>query len=83
MGDYGTLVTNQKGENFYMMTFHFYLKMLREDFSKDYKMTPEAYLATASDSLFFWGEKEKKILLCSIFRKLSMQNIYMFHVVFV
>ena len=69
MGDYGTLVTNQKGENFYMMTFHFYLKMLREDFYKDYKMTPEAYLATASNSLFFWGEKEKKNFIMFDFSK--------------
>ena len=52
-----------------MMTFHFYLKMLREDFYKDYKMTPEAYLATASNSLFFWGEKEKKNFIMFDFSK--------------
>ena len=34
MGDYGTLITNQNGERFYMMTFHFYLEMSTDDFKK-------------------------------------------------
>ena len=38
--DYITNITNQKGEKYYMMTYHFYLKMMNSDFSKKYEMNP-------------------------------------------
>ena len=34
--DYVTPITNQKGERYYMMTFHFYLKMENDIYSKNY-----------------------------------------------
>ena len=38
--DYVTQITNQKGERYYMRTFHFYHKMLNMEFSKEYKIHP-------------------------------------------
>ena len=38
--DYVTPITNQKGERYYMMTYHFYLKMENEIYAKNYEMHP-------------------------------------------
>ena len=38
--DYVTPITNQKGERYYMMTYHFYLKMANDLYSKTYEMHP-------------------------------------------
>ena len=38
--DYVTQITNQKGERYYMRTFHFYHKMRIENFGKEYKIHP-------------------------------------------
>ena len=38
--DYVTPITNQKGERYYMMTFHFYKKYSRDEYDKQYEMHP-------------------------------------------
>ena len=38
--DYVTSITNQKGERYYMMTYHFYLKMDTETYNKQYEENP-------------------------------------------
>ena len=38
--DYVTQITNQKGERYYMRTFHFYHKMINMEFTKEYKIHP-------------------------------------------
>ena len=38
--DYVTQITNQKGERYYMRTFHFYHKMQNIDFTKEYEIHP-------------------------------------------
>ena len=38
--DYITQITNQKGERYYMRTFHFYHKMQNIDFAKEYEIHP-------------------------------------------
>ena len=40
INDYVTPITNQKGERYYMITFHFYHKMVLEIYSKLYEMHP-------------------------------------------
>ena len=40
MKDYLTLLTNNKGERLYIMTYHFYLKMEKNDFDKVYDNYP-------------------------------------------
>ena len=40
INDYVTPITNQKGERYYMMTFHFYHKIVNEIYSKLYEMHP-------------------------------------------
>ena len=41
--DYVTSITNQKGERYYMMTYHFYLKMDTEEYNKQYEENPLKY----------------------------------------
>jgi len=41
--DYVTSITNQKGERYYMMTYHFYLKMDAVDYSNQYEKNPLKY----------------------------------------
>ena len=38
--DYVTQITNQKGERYYMRTFHFYHKIQNIDFTKEYEIHP-------------------------------------------
>ena len=38
--DYVTPITNQKGERYYMMTFHFYKKYSRDEYDKKYEIHP-------------------------------------------
>ena len=40
INDYVTPITNQKGERYYMMTYHFYLKMANDLYAKTYEMHP-------------------------------------------
>ena len=57
VGDYVTLITDQKGERFYMMTFHFYLEMSTDNFEKKYNMLPEEYLVEAAMPLVSQSRK--------------------------
>ena len=38
--DYLTTITNQKGERYYMMTYHFYQKINNNEYTKNYEMHP-------------------------------------------
>ena len=38
--DYLTSITNQKGERYYMMTYHFYQKVNNNEYTKNYEMHP-------------------------------------------
>ena len=58
--DYVTSITNQKGERYYMMTYHFYIKMDTEYYNKQYEENPlkynlrkfgEAYIGLSEDEL--------------------------------
>ena len=40
MKDYVTPITNQKGERYYMMTYHFFNKMSNSEFTKSYEENP-------------------------------------------
>ena len=66
--NYVTPITNQKGERYYMMNFHFYLKMSVSDYSKKYEVHPlkyhlnkfaEIYIGLSDEEIT--GETEKKI----------------------
>ena len=66
--DYVTPITNQKGERYYMITFHFYKKYMRDEFDKKYDIHPlkhhlmrfgDAYLSLSEDELT--KEKIKEI----------------------
>ena len=58
--DYVSSITNQKGERYYMMTYHFYIKMDTEYYNKQYEQNPlkynlrkfgEAYIGLREDEL--------------------------------
>ena len=40
MNDYLTLLTNRKGDRLYIMTYHFFLRMKKEEFDKKYEKYP-------------------------------------------
>ena len=49
--DYLTSITNQKGERYYMMTYHFYQKINNNEYSSNYEMHPLKHqLMTFGDS---------------------------------
>jgi hypothetical protein len=54
MKDYLSLITNKVGERLYIMTFHFYLKMEKNDFEKKYEDYP------LKQKLKQYGEKIKE-----------------------
>ena len=57
--DYVTPITNQKGERYYMMTFHFYHKIDNDAYSKLYEMNPLKYnLMKFGDRFMEMSEKE-------------------------
>ena len=57
--DYVTSITNQKGERYYMMTYHFYLRMDTEDYNKQYKENPLKYnLRKFGDAFIGLSEEE-------------------------
>ena len=58
--DYVSSITNQKGERYYMMTYHFYIKMDTDYYNKQYEVNPlkynlrkfgEAYIGLRDDEL--------------------------------
>ena len=57
--DYVTPITNQKGERYYMTTFHFYHKMMNDVFSKLYEMHPlKHHLMKFADSYLDMKDEE-------------------------
>ena len=57
--DYVTPITNQKGERYYMMTYHFYQKITNDLFSKIYEMHPlKHHLMRFGDSYLNLSDKE-------------------------
>ena len=59
--DYVTPITNQKGERYYMMTFHFYKKYTRDDYDKRYEMHPlKHHLMRFGDSYLTLSDEEMK-----------------------
>ena len=57
--DYVTQITNQKGERYYMRTFHFYEKMSNIDFPKIYETTPlKHHLSKFGDEYLFLKEEQ-------------------------
>ena len=57
--DYVTPITNQKGERYYMMTFHFYNKIMNDLYSKQYEMHPlKHHLMKFGDSYLNMSEEE-------------------------
>ena len=57
--DYVTSITNQKGERYYMMTYHFYLRMDTDDYNKQYKENPLKYnLRKFGDAFIGLSEEE-------------------------
>ena len=57
--DYMTNITNQKGERYYMMTYHFYVKMMNDEYSKKYEMHPLKHsLMKFGDAYLTFREEE-------------------------
>ena len=57
--DYVTPITNQKGERYYMMTFHFYQKIMNDIYSKLYEMHPlKHHLMKFGDRFLDMSEEE-------------------------
>ena len=57
--DYVTSITNQKGERYYMMTYHFYLKYDIDDYQKRYEEHPLKYnLSKFADAYTSLSEEE-------------------------
>ena len=57
--DYVTSITNQKGERYYMMTYHFYLKYNIDDYQKKYEEHPLKYnLSKFADAYTSLSEEE-------------------------
>ena len=57
--DYVTPITNQKGERYYMMTYHFYHKVMNDMYSKLYEMHPlKHHLMKFGDSFVNMSEEE-------------------------
>ena len=57
--DYISPITNQKGERYYMMTYHFYYKMTNDEYTKKYEMHPlKHHLMKFGDAYLTLSEKE-------------------------
>lgn len=52
INDYVTTITNQKGERLYMMTYHFYYKILNDVYTKVYEMHPLKYALMKFDDSY-------------------------------
>ena len=59
INDYVTPITNQKGERYYMMTYHFYHKVMNDFYSKIYEMHPlKHHLMKFGDNYLNMSEEE-------------------------
>ena len=57
--DYVTPITNQKGDRYYMMTHHFYLKLTDYEYGKRYEVTPfKFHLKNFGDAYLSLNEEE-------------------------
>ena len=57
--DYVTSITNQKGERYYMVTYHFYLKLTNDVYSKNYESHPlKQHLMKFADNYLNMNEEE-------------------------
>ena len=57
--DYITNITNQKGERYYMMTYHFYVRMMNDEYTKLYEMHPLKHnLMKFGDAYLTYREEE-------------------------
>ena len=57
--DYVTPITNQKGERYYMVTYHFYLKLSNDLYTKNYEMHPlKQHLMKFADNYLNVEEEE-------------------------
>ena len=57
--DYVTSITNQKGERYYMMTYHFYIKYRIDEYQKRYEEHPLKYnLSKFADAYTSLSEEE-------------------------
>ena len=57
--DYVAQITNQKGERYYMRTFHFYEKMSNIDFTKNYEIHPlKHHLSKFGDEYLFLKDEQ-------------------------
>ena len=57
--DYVTPITNQKGDRYYMINYHFYLKMENDIYSKNYEMHPlKHHLMKFADNYLNMSEDE-------------------------
>ena len=57
--DYMSPITNQKGERYYMMTYHFYYKITNDEYTKKYEMHPlKHHLMKFGDAYLTLNEKE-------------------------
>ena len=57
--DYVTSITNQKGERYYMMTYHFYIKLDIDNYQKRYEEHPLKYnLSKFADAYTSLSEEE-------------------------
>lgn len=59
--NYSTPITNQQGDRYYMMTFHFYFKLLGAEYGKLYEMHPlKHHLMKFADSYLDVDKIDKK-----------------------
>ena len=59
INDYVAQITNQKGERYYMRTFHFYEKMSNIDFTKNYEINPlKHHLSKFGDEYLFLKDEQ-------------------------
>mgnify|MGYP002624147128 CR=1 FL=1 len=59
INDYVTPITNQKGERYYMMTYHFYHKVMNDFYGKIYEMHPlKHHLMKFADNYLSMSEEE-------------------------
>ena len=73
INDYVTPITNQKGERYYMMTYHFYYKNMVEVYNKLYEMHPlKHHLMKFADSYLSMNDEEmNKNVMVAIQKKLA------------
>ena len=78
--DYVTPITNQKGERYYMMTYHFYYKIMVEIYNKLYEMHPlKHHLMKFGDSyLNLNDEQMNKDIIDKIQQKLEKAQAFGF-----